>query len=80
MSDTPQEHAVSKATKAVAGIGIGGMATVIIFLVNQLMGVQKDLQHMEDLHNEHTPVMIELKNEIRSLTARTDELYLRIDK
>lgn len=72
------EKQISTTAKAVAGLGAGGMATALIFLVNQLVGLQRDVQHMEDLHNQHTPRMDQIQSDIRSINGRIDELYHRM--
>lgn len=72
-----EETQISTKAKAIAGLGAGGMAAVLVFLINQLVGIQRDVQRSEDLHNQHTPRMDQIQSDIRSVDERIDELYRR---
>ena len=73
-----EEKQISTTTKAIAGLGAGGLATVLIFMINQFVGIQRDVQRSEDLHNQHTPRMNVIQDDIRSINGRIDELYHRM--
>jgi hypothetical protein len=62
-------------TQTAALAGGGGLVGVIIFLINSLVSMQTEIQHITDTRETALQELRELDDDVDELNARVDDLY-----